>query len=265
MEAMEGTEALLDQLANLAVVIRQAGTSSRLQKADRSFNPAKHGNLGILLKVHLQARPERPTSIINEGPKDESPAKDRNLNIDAEHFNVVPVALDRIQDHFVCANLRRRNRFIYAQRHARNLATVIPEPAKHDGQFEKVVRGSSNAVNAEQVIQQHVEETAPIQGQVKSNNEASEALMSKASTFGPADETKSPRISTHLQQAMTQASHTALKITIPRPPKIRRGLKKLQVPVLLPNSTIHFHRTQSMDVGCMSISPPHTHLSTSLL
>jgi len=233
MEAMEGTEALLDQLANLAVVIRQAGTSSRLQKADRSFNPAKHGNLGILLKVLLQARPERPTSIMNEGPEDESPAKDRNLNIGAEYFNVVPDALDRIQDHFVYANLRRRNRFIYAQRHARNLAT-----AKHDGQFEKVVRASSNAVNAEQVIQQHVEgngETAPIQGRIKSNNEATEsvqsrALISKASTFGPADETKDSRISTPSQQAMTQASHTALKITIPRPRKIRTGLKSFKCP-----------------------------------
>jgi hypothetical protein len=236
---MDGTEDLLDQLANLAIIIRQAGTSSRLQKADRASNRTEHEDLGILLKVLLQARPERPANIKYNSLEDvESPRKDGNLIISAENFGVVTSPLDPVQDHFVRANIRRRNRFVYAQRHAKNLAAFNLKSTKLDEPVESLDRldkGQPGAVTIERAVHQHIKETISTQEQPNAKDEAAQSiksrdLTSKASTFGPTDEIKDPGATTASQQAMTQASHTALKVTIPRPRKIKKGLKIFKCP-----------------------------------
>ena len=113
-EATKSTEAILDQLAQLAVAIRRSGTTSRLQKADRSFYPDDHSDLQNL-REHLNLILLTRSSNIEDRRKEcrNTLGEDRSVNfgVDATHLNSV-------QKRLVDANLRRRNRFIHAQGHA---------------------------------------------------------------------------------------------------------------------------------------------------
>ncbi|KAL3447097.1 hypothetical protein BJX65DRAFT_104514 [Aspergillus insuetus] len=95
----------LNQLTRLAVVIRKAGTRSRLQKADTSFN--LNDPRLILLSRHLEflllVRPDEHGGSDSSG---------QQLGL----AQVTP-----IQQRLIDANLRRRNRFLYAQKHAKKL------------------------------------------------------------------------------------------------------------------------------------------------
>ncbi|KAL2798680.1 hypothetical protein BJX66DRAFT_21618 [Aspergillus keveii] len=95
----------LNQLTRLTVAIRKAGTRSRLQKADSSFNPDDPQL--ILLSRHLEflllVRPDEHGGSDSYG---------QQLGL----ARVTP-----IQQRLIDANLRRRNRFLYAQKHAKKL------------------------------------------------------------------------------------------------------------------------------------------------
>lgn len=102
---MKNVEDSLNQLTRLTVAIRKAGTRSRLQKADSSFDPhsPQIRSLRRHLEVLLLARP------------------DEHGNSDYCEQHLDPTRLSPIQLRLIEANLKRRNRFIYAQRHAQKL------------------------------------------------------------------------------------------------------------------------------------------------
>ncbi|OOQ87104.1 hypothetical protein PEBR_18808 [Penicillium brasilianum] len=101
----QDVENSLSQLTRLTVAIRKAGTRSRLQKADNKFDP--DGPQIRSLRRHLEflilVRPdEHGISYFSQ-----------------EQLN--STALSPIQSQLIDANLKRRNRFIYAQTHAQKL------------------------------------------------------------------------------------------------------------------------------------------------
>lgn len=114
---MKSTEVILDQLARLAVAIRRSGISSRLQKADRLFDPEHHEDLQNHLVLILSAN-------LSEIEKKRQEIWDFNAKDISRNFNADITQLSTAQQHLINANLRRRNRFIYAQRHARKLASI---------------------------------------------------------------------------------------------------------------------------------------------
>ncbi|OJJ05996.1 hypothetical protein ASPVEDRAFT_140082, partial [Aspergillus versicolor CBS 583.65] len=99
-EAMRDVEELLDQLGQLGLVIRRAGKRSRFVKADQRFRPEEHE----MLESHL-------TSML--------------LMWSCSHPTPgAPVSgpLTEIQNRLVHSNMKRRNRFLYAQTHSLGLA-----------------------------------------------------------------------------------------------------------------------------------------------
>jgi hypothetical protein len=101
-------DSIVDSLAFIGVQIRRSGRKSRLQKADRSFdrNRAKYRNLRAHLSCVMVSRPTQ------EG----RPGKDCHSN---DYF--ADLSLPPIQERLIEANLRRRHRFIEAQRHSQGL------------------------------------------------------------------------------------------------------------------------------------------------
>ncbi|KAL3482044.1 hypothetical protein BJX99DRAFT_253167 [Aspergillus californicus] len=109
-DRMKEVEGNLNQLVRLTVAIRKAGTQSRLQKADSSFNPG-HPQI-LALRLHLMA-------IILVHPAEYGSSNSSMKTLKEARMN--KAALDPIQLRLIDANLRRRGRFLYAQKHARKL------------------------------------------------------------------------------------------------------------------------------------------------
>lgn len=122
-KAMDDVQDTLGQLARVTIAIRKAGASSCWQKADASFDfndpqsQALRRHLEILLLAKpsengtLQARESRQGVILYS-------AVDRNVEIDSK-------SLSKITKRLIEANLRRRNRFLYAQLHAETLSNRV--------------------------------------------------------------------------------------------------------------------------------------------
>jgi hypothetical protein len=107
-DILTSIDSTVDSLAFIGVQIRRSGRKSRLQKADRSFdqNRAKYRDL----RAHLSC-------VMASGPTEDGRLKEDCHG--SEYFaklSVLPV-----QERLIEANLRRRHRFIEAQRHSEGL------------------------------------------------------------------------------------------------------------------------------------------------
>lgn len=102
---MKDVEDSLNQLSRLTIAIRKAGIRSRLQKADSSFDSE---NLQITtLRRHLEL-------LLLVRPDEHGSSESSQKQLDTTR-------LTPIQSRLIEANLKRRNRFLYAQRHAQKL------------------------------------------------------------------------------------------------------------------------------------------------
>lgn len=192
--AMGRTEAHLDQLIRLGAALRKSGTASRLQKADATFNPADHNDLKEHLNLLLLTRPMRNSIPSNISPAELTPSQRLLIN----------------------ANLRRRNRFTYAKRHAKKLAAFdnvgLEVPAvtyvKVSGREEEGTMELSEATSAEQA-NLLVETSKPA---------ATVLTDTTASALEPAVKEELLKLPTPSQQASTRLSVTATKLEYPNPP-----------------------------------------------
>ena len=101
-EALSKIDSMVHNLISIGVAIRHSGQKSRLQKADASFDRDREKYLD--LRAHLACV---IVSKPSEGPRTPS---------DSNHFT--KMELSPIQNRLVEANLRRRHRFMEAQRHS---------------------------------------------------------------------------------------------------------------------------------------------------
>lgn len=221
-QAMRSTEAILDQLARLAVAIRRSGTSSRLQKADRSFDPGHHEDLKNYLVLMLLAK---PSEIEKKRPEiSDVDAKDISMN-----FGVDIAQLSTAQRHLIDANLRRRNRFIYAQRHAGKLAPAdhfsTQKPAPKLETVNQPNKGP-NILSAE---------CRPSSPKIKPVSAAS-ALSTALSDATRITDTTASAIATSFRfnisapsTVISQLSFTGSKTTYPNPPHLK-GLNSFKCP-----------------------------------
>lgn len=114
-EALGKVDSIVHDLIFIGLAIRRSGRKSRLQKADALFDRDRENYLD--LRAHL-------ASIIvsrpSEGPR---------MLSGSDHFT--KVELSPIQNRLVEANLRRRHRFIEAQRHSHLLKGPTPRVPKN--------------------------------------------------------------------------------------------------------------------------------------
>lgn len=216
-QAMKSTEAILDQLARLAVAIRRSGTSSRLQKADRSFDPENHEDLRNYLVLILLAKPSDIEDKRNEIW--DINAKDKSVN-----FGVDIAQLSMAQQYLIDANLRRRNRFIYAQRHARKLAPIQLSPTPEPVPKLEVVNQSNRGLNivlTESRAQRPSPETKPASA-------ASALSKTLSDATGMTDTTASAVCTTFMfdisapSTVMSRVSSTGSRINYPNPPQLKK-------------------------------------------
>lgn len=206
---------IIDHLARLGVAIRKSGASTRSQKADRLFREEDHWELFRHLTVVVLGR-----GTMN-GSQDQA---------------ISPAFLSPIQKRLIRANLRRRNRFLYAQRHARKLALsalvassyqvappIFDSPAFPEGPKVQELALPEISVPEETpeiddpVVPTPVHYTAPFSA-------------TSASAVVTAIEEVASRVPWKSQLAQTTITSTAAKVVYPRPPPLRDGVRQFKCP-----------------------------------
>ncbi|GAQ45149.1 hypothetical protein AKAW_06169 [Aspergillus niger] len=127
-QAMQDVKSIIGQLSRIMTSIRKAGINARFQKADSSFDPG-HPQVKALrnhLQLLLLSRPRYNGTLQAET------SSHGVLLVSSIDGTIVsePRSLTVIQRRLLEANLKRRNRFLYAQRHAIKLSDREPAPAK---------------------------------------------------------------------------------------------------------------------------------------
>lgn len=204
-------EISLNELVRIAVAIRRAGTKSRLVRADDSFDPDAYKEL----HAHLIA-------VINL--RASSPVK----------------GLDNIQVRLIMANLRRRNRFIYAQRHSEALGffdvpalasaqtRIMGNTAKAWQWISRVSQSSlQTGTSILQKMRQTLEHATADALQEVTRQESTtrvyaydSSAVTETSASGMSGYTPMQPTDTRSQGAATQMSVTTRKVEYPRPPVI---------------------------------------------
>ncbi|KAL7930204.1 hypothetical protein V8C35DRAFT_324624 [Trichoderma chlorosporum] len=170
---MKAIELMLDQLVRIAVAVRRSGRRSRLQKADQRFKPEDHNDLETHLVTILLARPDSSGGPFNSFELN-NPS---NLKEQTD-----PARLSEIQQRLVRCNLKRRNRFLYAQRHAEKLNSGILQTKSHIQPIEATEaplvasEGSVRVISDPLPIKEKLpnrEENAPVNPTIRTGTSAS--------------------------------------------------------------------------------------------
>ncbi|KAI1742164.1 WD40-repeat-containing domain protein [Xylaria scruposa] len=113
-DIISNVNSTIDSLAILGVQIRRSGRQSRLRKADSSFdkNREKYRKFRAHLACIIASKPTENGRPVNEGKEIHSVDYFANLK------------LTSIQERLIEANLRRRHRFLEAQRHSHGLKDI---------------------------------------------------------------------------------------------------------------------------------------------
>ncbi|KAL5085882.1 hypothetical protein Trisim1_009796 [Trichoderma cf. simile WF8] len=175
----EEVEHILKQLSRLDVVILKsdsAGSASRNQKADRLFKREDHEDLYKHLTVVVLGRGGQ------DGP---------------QSYDIDPALLTPIQERLILSNLRRRNRFQYAQRQRQQ------ENPKMENQPQ-------------------------VQG--KTDQSSTILTATSASAFEPMTPADFQRKPASSQLAKTKVTLTTAKIEYPRLAPLKNGVKQFQCP-----------------------------------
>ncbi|KAM5341693.1 hypothetical protein ACJ41O_014724 [Fusarium nematophilum] len=127
-EAKLDVDTAIDNLASIAVAIRQTGWKSRLAKADKGLDHSRLGDFEAYLKCVVLIRPTLPGEASSGEQKDGGPGWWEDHQRDSLWWQKeIGGDLSPLQKRLVEANLRRRNRFLYAQQHSKRLARNFSE------------------------------------------------------------------------------------------------------------------------------------------
>lgn len=194
-ENMQNVEMMLDQLARIAVAVRRSGKRSRLQKADQWFKSEEHEDLQKHLITVLLARPGFSKEQIE------------------------PSKLSKVQQRLIYCNLKRRNRFLYAQQHSKWL--------------DRETAGRPSQALAIETIR--TGEAAKEKQKAKPLSEAADArinltIRTGTSASAISDSLALSRALIPAPAASTVMSSTVIDIKYPSPPKIKEGARVFTCP-----------------------------------
>ncbi|KAK2786998.1 hypothetical protein FQN52_007440 [Onygenales sp. PD_12] len=140
-KATDDVEAIINQLERISTAIRRAGIPARLEGADHAFDPARHRELrdflALLIYSNTLTEDDKRLGRLKAGPP--------------------PSSMTVVQSRLIEANLRRRHRFLYAEKRWRKQtneraprhSTSIDQEGSESHVVLNVSR--SSAVNREQV------------------------------------------------------------------------------------------------------------------
>lgn len=152
--ATKRVDSSLENLALIAVAIRKTGKRSRLERADRRFNPEEHTELRDLLRI-LCLRQNSRKEAGNDAVRNDF--KFRKLSTQECITTSKEFELSEPQQRLIEVNLHRRNRFLRAQEHSQKLkARQSEEPAKFDDTREETDAEIKRLPNAEAVSQGNI-------------------------------------------------------------------------------------------------------------
>lgn len=202
--AKHEVEQVLDHLARITLAIRKSGTNVRHRKADRLFDSKAHEDLRVHLNLIVLARGSQTGR--------------NSWSLDANQ-------LTPIQERLITANLRRRNRFIYAQRHAQKLGLNAD---KAHSKFALPEYDNPVPMDDRRVPKQSV-----IRGASPALETITESIIMSATTasaIGTRIEEVPHKLPVNIQLAKTNITSTAARVSYPRPPRAREGQRYFQCP-----------------------------------
>jgi hypothetical protein len=206
-KAIRNVDLILDQLARIAITIRRSGTRSRLQKADRTLKLEDHQTLrDHLIAVVLSMGPLSPEYTFL--PEQIDPSK-----------------LSDVQLRLIDCNLKRRNRFLYAQEHSKGLdaisSTRIPSvetiTPKIESQTPPQHTVSKPTPSISKSVATDLASTKPLE------HFHNPSVMTGTSASGMSDLLLLPQNPVPSQAATTQLSTTVTKLDYPYPPEMKVG------------------------------------------
>ena len=211
-EAMRNVDLMLDQLARIAVSIRRSGTRSRLEKADRMLRPEDHQDL----HAHLVA------VVLSQGP------------FSAEYTfspeQIGPSKLSPVQLRLISCNLKRLNRFLYAQKHSKGLDATLPLPPKEIIDPKEAPKQPQPETRPQQKPEKSIPSTSkPVSPKpIGSLHDSSVKTGTVAS--GVTDLVLVPENPVPSQAATTQLSITVTRLDYPHPPEMKVGALVFRCP-----------------------------------
>ena len=205
-KATRNVDLMLDQLARIAVIIRRAGSRSRLEKADRTLTFDDHQDLrDHLTVIVLSQGPFSPESIFSP-----------------EHIN--HTKLNEIQSRLINCNLKRRNRFLYAQRHSQRLDTTSLTQLHPQKAAEKEATSSQEPTPKARQQQEPEELRVSVQNPTPFTKPERRLLIESVKTgtsaSGVTDLLPLPQNPVPSQAASTHLSTTAINLDYPYPPNM---------------------------------------------
>ncbi|KAH0563114.1 hypothetical protein GP486_002320 [Trichoglossum hirsutum] len=224
-------ESILDQIIRLGILIRSSGNASRLRRADAYFSFGNFENLDnkdykhslkvptkdlLELRAHLLAylfiHPSQYGSKLTRG--DQFNFKSNLSELEPSHREVL--------EHLTFANLRRRNRFWYAQKHAGKLAAaqtiLFPEQPKASIMEQDLPNKQLRLPSNEDFRPAAVPEAGTLS-----------TITGTAASEGKIELQKLGQMAHH-QHAMSRASVSLKKSGWPHPPKMSEQRKTFRCP-----------------------------------
>jgi len=226
-------DSILDQVIRLGVLIRSSSSASRLNKADAHFSSTDYANLHTddceksaklpiedlrALKTHLLIYLFRKpmSKLLSSFTSYELSLESDLKGLEQSHREAV--------ESLIYANLRRRNRFWYARRHGRKLATAQNvlfrrETGSHSGDTSSDTGNDTADPTDNHKV--HAQKTGPqstISGTAASKDKVSfEQLEGLQDPF-------------HDKHALSRASVSFKKSGWPHPPKLAEDRKTFRCP-----------------------------------
>ncbi|KAL2813560.1 hypothetical protein BJX63DRAFT_421200 [Aspergillus granulosus] len=209
-QAIQDVNDIMGQLSRITISIRKAGTNARIQKADASYDP-NHPQIAALsqhLQLLLLVKPSKNGTL-------QARASSQGIQVLSCRDDTTVAgsySLTAIQQRLIEANLKRRNRFLYAQRHAMKLSERDQVP--------------SISIPAPRKLAQ-----PPVLSDLKKTTE--EHRVPKVHSATTATEVQDPialPTQTSVQPATTVISAISSRVTYPRPPPLRCDQNVFQCP-----------------------------------
>lgn len=203
---MSDVKSMLGQLASIAVAVGRSGRRSRLQKADHRFNPDEHKDLQKHLTTVLLARPEFSKEQID------------------------PSRLTEVQQRLIYCNLKRRNRFLYAQQHTKEL--VKDTAGRSSLQTQAIEPIQARSLTDREAPEKKLKSLWRIENPLGEAADTSVNPITREGTSASAvgDSFALPQTSVLASAASTVVSSNMINLKYPNPPKIKEGARTYKCP-----------------------------------
>ncbi|KIW22420.1 uncharacterized protein PV07_12307 [Cladophialophora immunda] len=224
-EAKNTVEKLLEILVNLEIVIRRAGTASRVRRADRTFHKRKHHytelstHLEFILRV--SEAPRREHALMTQSP---APVEADEIDVTStvEQLEGEKAPLRPEQQILLLANIKRTDRFLfYKGRQEQLRSEQVQKPSYPQAERVQVRSSSSPArpsnppTRSEKQLENSLETFTDEQA-MPDRSQHSTGTTNQASDYVA---TKSLEKDMRLTSPGVAATKIAIRADYPKPPK----------------------------------------------